>query len=299
MKRDRIMKGLSLRDARARDRDAVFEFCRNTWPGYGDYIQLVWDKWMSEEGGRFILAEMDGEPVGIAKISEFSRGEVWLQGLRVDPRLRKKGIANEINIEVLKSAKRMNPRVVRFCTATPNKASRHIGEKFGFRLAARFRFFWVKARRGTVRGRVARMKDLQAALAFIRDSRFLKFANGLIAEGWVFREFNPDLLRRYIRAGSVMVIEGERGIRGLAIYTVDQEEGSDLVSLGFVDGDEAAIKALAKNPFYISASRGYKYCSAAVPTRYFTRLLRWSVYGKSETIGQVIYELTGEELRRK
>lgn len=292
------MRGLELRDARSRDRKTVFEFCKNTWPGYGDYIQLVWDKWMKEKGGRFILAELDGEPVGIAKISEFSKGEVWLQGLRVDPTLRKKGIANEINREVLRTVKRMKPRAVRFCTATPNRASRHIGEKFGFRLAARFRFFWVKARRGRVRGRVARMKDFDAALEFVKNSRFLKVSGGLIAEGWVFREFSPDLLRGYIRGGSVMVIDGKKGIRGLAIYTVDQEEDSDLVSLGFVDGDVNSIKALARNPFYVSANRGYKYCSAAIPTRYFTRLLRWSVYGKSETIGQVIYELSGEELRR-
>lgn len=158
------MRGLKFRDARARDRKAVFEFCRNTWPGYGDYIQLVWDKWMKEKGGRFILAELDGRPVGIARVSEFSKGEVWLQGLRVDPSLRKKGIANEINLEVLRTVKRMNPRAVRFCTARSNWASRHIGEKFGFRLAARFRFFWVKARRGRVRGRVAQMKDFGAVL---------------------------------------------------------------------------------------------------------------------------------------
>jgi len=293
------MKGLSLRDARARDRDAVFEFCKNTWPGFGDYIQHVWDRWMGEKGGRFILAELDGSPVGMAKISEFSRGEVWLQGLRVAPGLRKKGIANEINVEVLRTVKRMNPRAVRFCTAVPNKASRHIGEKFGFRLAARFRFFWARARKGRVRGRVASMKDFEAALEFVRNSRFHRVSGGFIAEGWVFREFSPALLRGYIRAGSVMIIDGRRGIRGLAIYTVDREEDSDLASLGFVDGDDAAVKALAKNSFYISASRGCKYCSAAVPTRYFARLLRWSVYGKSETIGQVIYELSGEALRRK
>jgi RimJ/RimL family protein N-acetyltransferase len=292
------MRGLKFRDARARDRKAVFEFCKNTWPGYGDYIQLVWDRWMRDRGGRLILAELHGKPVGMAKVSEFSPGEVWLQGLRVDPSLRKMGIANEINLEVLRTVKRMNPRAVRFCTGFRNRASRHIGEKFGFRLAARFRFFWARARKGAVRGRIARMKDLDAVLEFMRGSRFLKASGGLIAEGWVFREFSPDLVRDYMRQGAVMVIDGRRGIRGLAIYTVDQEEDSHIVSLGFVDGDEASIKALARNPFYISAQRGFKGCSAAVPTTYFMRLLRWSVYGNAETVGQVIYELSGESLRR-
>lgn len=290
------MRGLKLRDALRGDRAAVFEFCKNTWPGYGDYIQLVWDRWMKERGGRFILAELRGKPVGIAKVSEFSKGEVWLQGLRVAPALRRKGVANQINIEVLRTVKRMNPRVVRFCTASRNWASRHIGEKFGFKLAARFRFFWVKSRKGTVRGRVAGASDFDAAYDFIMNSRFLKTSGGLMAEGWVFREFSARLLRKYIRDGAVMIIDGRAGISGLAVYTVDQEEDSDLVSLGFVDGDVKSIKALARNPFYISAERGFKYCSAAVPTTYYMRLLRWSVYGRSETVGQVIYELSGERL---
>jgi RimJ/RimL family protein N-acetyltransferase len=292
------MRGLKLRDARPRDRKTVFEFCKNTWPGYGDYIQLVWDEWMKEKGGRFILAELKGEPVGIAKVSEFSKGEVWLQGLRVDPTLRKKGIANEINLEVLRTLKRMNPRAVRFCTATRNWASRRIGEKFGFDVSARFRFFWVGARKGKVRGRVAGVKDFDAVYEFVKNSRFLRASNGLIAEGWVFREFSARLIKNYIRGGAVMIIDGKGGISGLAIHTVDREEDSDIISLGFVDGDAASIKALARNPFYISAARGFKYCSAAVPTTYFMRLLRWSVYGKSETMGQVIYELSGEKLRR-
>lgn len=292
-----MMPGLKMRDARRQDRKAVLEFCRNTWPGYGDYIQLVWDKWMKEKGGRFILAELKGEPVGIAKVSQFSKGEVWLQGLRVDPALRKKGIANDINLEVLRTVKRMNPHAVRFCTASRNRASRRIGEKFGFELAARFRFFWVKTRKGKVRGRVAGVKDFDAVYDFVKNSKFLKVSGGLIAEGWVFREFSARAVKRYIKDGAVMIIDGKAGIRGLAIYTVDHEEDSDLVSLGFVDGDATSIKALARNAFYMSAARGFKYCSAAVPTTYYMRLLRWSVYGKCETVGQVIYELSGEKLR--
>ena len=291
------MRSLRLRDARPADRKTVLEFCRNTWPGYGDYMQLVWPRWIGEKKGRFILAELDGRPVGTAKISEFSKGEVWLQGLRVDPALRGKGIANEINYEVLRTVKSMKPRKVRFCTATRNWASRHIGEKFGFDLVVRARFFWAKSRKGSMKGRAMGMGEMGAALDFIENSRNLKLSRGMIAEGWVFREFSPELLRKYLRDGAVHMIEGKRGIRGLAIYTEDEEEPDTSVFMGFVDGDANSIKALARNAFYLAAKRGLPYCSASVPTRYFARLLRWSVFGKSETVGQVVYELDGEKLR--
>jgi RimJ/RimL family protein N-acetyltransferase len=298
------MKGLKVRDARPGDKKAVLEFCRNTWPGYGDYIESVWGRWIRDRGGRFLLAELNGKPVGTAKMSEFSKGEIWLQGLRVDPALRGMGIANEINREVLRTVKRMKPRVVRFCTGTRNRASRHIGEKFGFTLTARFRFFWGKSRRGRIKGTVAGIKHLDAADEFIKGSRFLRFSGGLIAEGWVFRELTRDVLREYIRAGAVMLIvrktrkPGEPEIRGLAIYAVDREDADTSVSLGFVDGDVGSIKALARNAFYLAAARGLPYCSAALPTRYFTRLLRRPVFGRSESIGQVIYQLGADSLRR-
>ena len=290
------MKRVHVRDARRADRDSVLDFCRQTWGEYGDYIPRVWRRWIRDRNGRFIVAELDGVPVGIAKITDFGHGEGWLEGLRVDPKYRHLGIANVMNREVLRTLARIRPRSARFCTALTNWASRHIGKKFGFRLACSFRYYWQRSRSGRPKGEIAQRRDINEIYDYISQSRFLALSAGLIGEGWVFREFTRDLLRGYIKRGWVRVLRGRRGIRGVAIYPY--EENDESITLGFVDGDSGAVQALAKTCLYMAKARGMKYCSAGVPTRGFVKILEAASFHRKESIGQVVYELSGSGLRK-
>ncbi len=286
------MRGLKLRDARDTDKDVVLDFCRNTWRGYGDFIHQVWDEWIRARKGRFIVAEIEGRPVGIAKISDFGRGEIWLEGLRVDPRYRRKGIAKAINQEVIRTLKRIKPRAVRFCTDQSNRISRRIGTEYGFRVVARFKFYWQKPRRGRVRGKVANLIDAGAIYDFIVRSRFLQLSSGLVAEGWVFREFSRRLLRSYLNEGRVYIIRKQGFLRGVAIYPIDDKDG--VITLGFVDGDQSSIKMLVRNCKYLGARAAMEYCSVVVPTRFFPRIVEQAGYGQKQRVGQVVMQYMGD-----
>lgn len=287
------VKGLRLRDARAADRVPVLEFCRKTWPEYGDYIPRVWDRWLSDRRGRLIVAEFDGTPVGLAKVTDFGRGEIWLEGLRVDPRRRRGGIANAMHTEVLKTVRRLKPRTVRFCTGAPNKAGRRIGEKYGFEVIARFRYYWRKSRKGKVRGDVVTQRDADGIYDYIVKSQFLKLSSGQISEGWIFRKLSRPLLAGYIKEQRVIALEKAGGLAGVAIYPY--EENDDSTTLGFVDGDPAAIKVLVRNCIYLTREQGLKYCSASVPTRGFARPIEQAGFLGSESVGQVVLEYRGED----
>lgn len=288
------MTGLKLRDARSADRQAVFEFCKSTWPEYGDYIPRVWRGWLRDGRGRFIVAEWDGRPIGLAKVTEFSKGEIWLEGLRVDPGYRGKGIARSLNLEVLRTVRRMQPRAVRFCTGRENRATRHMAEKMGFEIVSRLRYYWQKSRRARVRGEFARKSDTDTVHGFILDSRFLRLTSGLIAEGWVFREYSRVVLNRYIREKRVILLRRSTKLSGVAVYPFEENDGS--LTLGFVDGDEVSIGILAKNCMYLAAARRLGYCSVAVPTRGFARMVESKGYKRADSVGQIVYELGREKL---
>jgi len=279
---------LKLRDARAADRRAIFEFTRRTWGQYGDFIPRVWRRWLGDREGRFIVAELDGVPVGTAKISHFGGGEFWLEGLRVDPEHRGKGIARAINLEVLASLARMQPRAVRYCTGYRNWASRHIGSVFGFRIGARFRHFWAKSRKGSLRGEFATRRDAGEIYEFMSRSRFMRLSSGLVGEGWVFRELTMARLEGYIRRKSVMVVRRAGALAGVAIYPFDVND-KDL-TMGFADGDPSAIKALARNCPRLGAMRGTEYCSMSVPTRYFAGLVEEAGFKRKSSMGQLVFE---------
>jgi len=277
-----------MRDARPRDKRAIFEFTRRTWGQYGDFIPKVWQRWISDKAGRFIVADLGGAPVGTAKITDFGGGEVWLEGLRVDPKHRGKGIARAINIEVLRTLGRMRPRAVRYCTGAGNRASRHIGDRFGFKIAARLRYYWQKSRKGSLVGEFARPRDKDALYEFMRASRFLSLSAGLVAEGWVFKELTPELLASYIRRRRVVVIKKAGRITGAAIYPMEEADRS--LTMGFVDGTPAAVKALARNCLYLAKMHGHGFCSIAVPTRHFAKIVETGGFKRKNSIGQVVLE---------
>jgi RimJ/RimL family protein N-acetyltransferase len=282
---------LRIRDARDQDRKAVLEFCKRTWAGYGDYISRIWHRWIRDPGGRFIVAELDGRPVGIAKIDDFGSGEVWLEGLRVAPEHRGKGIANAINMEVLRTLRRIRAQRVRFSTGATNRASRTIGSKFGFTVAAHFRYYWQRTRWGMVRGEKAGMRLADAVYDYMVQSRFLRLSSGLVGEGWVFRELTPDLLRRYVKEGRVWTVTERGALAGVALYQMERAELG--LSLGFIDGDPGAITVLARNCIYMAARRGDKHCSASVPSRFYARALERAGYDRKESIGQIVYQYSG------
>lgn len=290
------MKGLTLRDARPADRQAILDFCKSTWPDYGDYVPRVWGHWIADTGGRFIVAELDGRPVGIGKITQMRPGELWLEGLRVDPRYHRLGIARAINLEVLRTVGRMKPGAVRFCTGMTNRATRSMAEKHGFRVAARLRYYWQKARKAGVRGDFAVKRDIEDVYDFILNSRFLRLTSGLIAEGWVFREFNRDLLEAYVEEKRVIILAGSGAIGGVAVYPFEENDRS--LTLGFVEGDDASVRVLAKNCMYLARARNLSYCSAAVPSRGYARRIEHAGYRRKDSVGQVVYELGRRDLER-
>jgi len=288
------MKGLRLRDSKPGDEAAVFEFCRNTWAGYGDYVPRVWDKWIKDIRGRLILAELDGVPIGMAKVSDFGRGEVWLEGLRVARKYRRKGIANEINLEVLRTLRRIKPRVVRYSTGATNRASRRVGAKFGFEIIARTRYYWSKPRKGAIRGEWGRPAEFDEIREFMLASRFLELTSGMIGEGWIFREFTRALLRKYISERRVLIRRKGGRLDGVAVYPY--EENDRTITLGFVDGSTSAIRELARSCKYLARQMGYPYCSVTVPTRGFARLVEDAGYRRKDSVGQVVLEMSGSAI---
>jgi RimJ/RimL family protein N-acetyltransferase len=288
----RIPRGLVLRDARPGDRRAILGFTRRTWGEYGDFIHKVWRSWIADKSGRFIVAELEGTPVGIAKINDFGRGQIWLEGLRVDPGHRGKGIARAINREVVRTLGRMRPRAVRYCTGAGNQASRHIGGRFGFRVAGHFRYYWGRPRRGNLHGEPARGRDAGEVWRFMKTSRFLARSGGLVAEGWVFKELTPALVRAYIRRKQIMVVRDSGRIVGAAIYPLERSDRWQTV--GFLEGPDAVVKSLVANCRHLAAARGGRECSVVVPSRHCPRAVEAAGFKRKQSMGQVVLEYAGK-----
>ena len=58
------------------DKNQILDFCKNTF-SWGDYIELVWDYWISEKN--FLCIYDDSTPLGIchASISKPAK-QIWI-----------------------------------------------------------------------------------------------------------------------------------------------------------------------------------------------------------------------------
>ena len=68
------------RPTAARDRDAVFAFCAQTYPN-GDYLPLVWDDWLADTEGAFIAGVDEADqPIAVVKLVVAAPGEAGWRG---------------------------------------------------------------------------------------------------------------------------------------------------------------------------------------------------------------------------
>lgn len=242
-----MMAQVEIRPASEDDRDAVLEFCENTWE-WGDYIEHVWDNWLHDGNGRLFVAVVDGCPVGLTHMQMMSETEAWLEGLRVDPRYRQRGLARELNLAAQAEAMRRGATTVRLATEANNTRSRHLSESNHMQEIGAFSLYVappLAAPRQAVRERpqVATLQDLDAIIDYLNLSNIFPTVGGLYYLGFAAREITGAFLQEKIEAGQVYFLRRWEQINGLAIAEPRAESGQQRLSVGYIDG--TAIEAIS------------------------------------------------------
>src|SRR3972149_5972434 len=114
-----LMIDMELRKAKSSDKNKVLEFCKTTF-SWGDYISDVWDDWILE-GNLLVLTEND-VPVAICHCS-INIEQLWIEGIRVNKNLRRRGFAKRLVQESEFIAKNNNCKISQMLIATNNQKS--------------------------------------------------------------------------------------------------------------------------------------------------------------------------------
>jgi GNAT superfamily N-acetyltransferase len=132
---------IAVRRARASDKEAVLSFATRTWDGW-DYIPEVWDDWLVASDGVLLVAtsQADDRPIAVTRLAVLSDDEGWLEGIRVDPAVRGRGVATNLQIAELAWAHAHDLRVLRYMTGQGNEGSIKLGAHHGFAIVGDRRF---------------------------------------------------------------------------------------------------------------------------------------------------------------
>src|SRR5262249_37031 len=107
----------------------------DTW-AEGDYIAEVWDAWMADSKGRFLVAEVEGSPVGVGHLAMLSPTEGWLEGIRVAPDARQHGVGTALMRALAPEGRDRGADVRRVFTEKENSGAQALFARLGFALYA-------------------------------------------------------------------------------------------------------------------------------------------------------------------
>jgi N-acetylglutamate synthase-like GNAT family acetyltransferase len=122
-----------VRDAEERDAPAVRQLCERL--DARDYLLGAWDAWMQTPGDIQLVAEHGGRLAGCVRAGLPSPGEAFVQGLRVDPEVRRQGIGRQLLLDLEARLRRRGVTVQRAVTAQGNERARGLAAALGWREA--------------------------------------------------------------------------------------------------------------------------------------------------------------------
>jgi N-acetylglutamate synthase-like GNAT family acetyltransferase len=187
---------LVIRRARRTDKRDVLAAVRTIWGGE-DRIPDVFDSWVTHRTGPFFVAESDGRVVGTGKLTVLSDDEGWLEGGRVAPRWRRKGIGTALIAHRIADARDRGLRVLRFSTASDNTPIHRAARHFGFRRIAAMWRHEAPAAAGMAPRR-ARSGDRRGVAGVLPDL----IQHG---HGWEWRTVTPQDVRTALRRSRILV----------------------------------------------------------------------------------------------
>ncbi len=126
-----------IRKAKSSDKKKVLEFCKTTF-SWGDYIDDVWDYWI-KEGNLLILTE-NKTPIAICHSSFFDK-QVWIEGIRVNEKFRKKGFGKKLVLESESLAKNKYCTISQMLIATNNKKSLNLAKNLNYKKESIWNFY--------------------------------------------------------------------------------------------------------------------------------------------------------------
>jgi ribosomal protein S18 acetylase RimI-like enzyme len=186
----------TIRPARTEDVALITPWTSDTF-SWGDYIPQRLPRWIEDEESAVLVAAGDtDEPIALAHVAMLSATEAWIEGARVHPDHRRKGLGKMLNHAGVDWARERGGRVMRLATETENTPARRQVAALGYREVSP----WLHTTLAVdprhrapdqFRLRPAPGSDADAAWLFWVASDLAREGRELMANGWQWRTAHP------------------------------------------------------------------------------------------------------------
>lgn len=222
---------VTVRQATSEDEPAVVSFTEDTWSDRGgDYLPAVFADWVASDGPgqRTFVAEVDGTVSGVVQCVLLSEREAWMQGMRVAPDARGRGVSVRLNDAAAAWARGRGATVGRNMVFSWNAPALAASRTAGFEPGTAFR--WAQPEPdATAEPALAVVADPAAGWTYWQDSTHRDLLGGLalaMDESWALRELTIETLER-ASAETMLGVVRDTGTRGLTFRVRDYDRQSE------------------------------------------------------------------------
>jgi GNAT superfamily N-acetyltransferase len=252
------------------DKDYVLDFCKNTF-SWGDYIDRVWDIWITEPNSIFLVAVNVNEnkvekPIAISHGILIPEKIIWIEGIRVDPEYRSHKLATNMSLHILDYARKNGALHSSAIVSISNEKSKGLMEKLGFKVISTWSYLSIKPiilqelnnnnfiTDNSSSIKVANLEEYQSVLNYLNQSNIFKASGKKFVNSWRWYDLTEDILRMMINNKQVIILvhndlhednnsiqikgEEKKKVRGIAI--IDEEgywNNQNILQFIYIDAD--------------------------------------------------------------
>ena len=235
-----------VRLAKPEDKRQLMSFIKDVWGGH-DYIPRIWDDWLRDETGKMFVVEADGVPVGMSRVEFLEDGSAWLEGARVHPDFRGRGLATMLGESTMRIAMDRGVKVFRLTSWSRNKAAHRQIARMNFKESSRISPY--EPGKGTrfapQKGvRLAGMGDLLRVTKLIRESQEFRLGTGVFWDEFTAAALTPAIIKKLVGEGSVWVTD-----ESVAVARLGGEGGETWRQICFLTGKGDTPAKLVRHLF--------------------------------------------------
>ena len=152
-----------------------------------------------------------------------SADEAWIEGVRVDPAMRRQGVARVLISRSLAAAHERGATVARYFTSSHNLISQQLFNRFGFTRVAEIVHFTGESlgadeREGEdISLAQAGVQDSERIWTWLEQSNLTPFNGGLEVHEWAAQALTESRLHEHLAASRVWTLDELGGLAALAI----------------------------------------------------------------------------------
>lgn len=219
-----------IRGATLDDKPRILKLVEHTW-SWGDYIPSVLEDWLTRDNSRVFVCISGDELVGMVHLSVEGRGLGWLEGARVAPHHRNKGIATMLANHVVEYASNMGLSKLRLAVSVSNKPSiRHV-EKVGFRAVKTFKR--VSTNTSVINPLASTRKLVEDEVSTVLTSWVCTLYGGLYYKSFRWLNLDADTLVRLSLTGRAFWVD-----KTFLIHSSEyDDDGRRVAEVGYTQPD--------------------------------------------------------------